>query len=170
GAGTIIYKEVDVYDALRQMTGGRGPDHCIDAVGIEGHSCGIDYVYDKVKTNLMLETDRPISLRQAIRCCRNEGTLSIPGVYGGFIDKIPFGSVMNRALKVKTGQTHVQRYMKPLLERIQRGEVDPSFIITHRMRLDDAPRGYKMFRDKEDGCVKVVLRPWADGNGRGNGG
>ncbi len=107
----------------------------------------------------MLETDRPEALREAITSCRNGGTVSVPGVYGGWIDKVPFGSLMNRSLTVKTGQTHVQRYMRPLLERIRRGEIDPSFVVTHRLSLDDAPRGYEMFRDKQDDCLKVVLRP-----------
>jgi threonine dehydrogenase-like Zn-dependent dehydrogenase len=151
GAETIDYEEVDVHDALKEMTGGRGPDACIDAVGMETH--------DRVKQALMLETDRPIALRQAIMACRNGGTVSVVGVYGGFIDKFPFGAVMNRSLTIKTGQAHVQRYMRPLLERIEKGEIDPSFVITHRMRLDDAPEGYEIFLNKEDDCIKVVLQP-----------
>jgi threonine dehydrogenase-like Zn-dependent dehydrogenase len=157
GAETLDYEEVDVHDALKEMTGGRGPDACIDAVGMEAH--GMEYAYDRVKQALMLETDRPIALRQAIMACRNGGTVSVVGVYGGFIDKFPFGSVMNRSLTIKTGQAHVQRYMRPLLERIEKGEIDPSFVITHRMRLDDAPEGYETFLHKEDDCVKVVLQP-----------
>jgi threonine dehydrogenase-like Zn-dependent dehydrogenase len=159
GAETLNYDEVDVAEALKQMTGGRGPDSCIDAVGMEAHAHGLMGAYDKVKTALMLETDRAQALRQAIRCCRNGGTVSVPGVYGGWADKMPVGSMMNRALTIKTGQTHVQHYMRPLLERIEKGEIDPSFLITHRMSLDDAPKGYAMFKSKEDECVKVVLKP-----------
>jgi threonine dehydrogenase-like Zn-dependent dehydrogenase len=158
-AETINYEEVNVYDALREMTGGRGPDACIDAVGMEAHGTGPEGIYDRVKTALMMETDRPSALRAAIMSCRNGGTVSVPGVYGGFIDKVPFGSLMNRALTIKTGQTHVQRYLKPLLERIQKGEIDPSFVISHRLRLEHAPRGYQIFRDKLDNCMKVVLTP-----------
>ena len=159
GAETIKYEETDVYDTLKEMTGGRGPDACIDAVGMEAHAPGILYAYDRVKQAMMLETDRAYALRQAIMACRNGGTVSVIGVYGGFIDKFPFGSVMNRSLTIKTGQAHVQRYMRPLLERIQKGEIDPSFVITHRMRLDDAPQGYEMFLHKEDDCIKIVLKP-----------
>ena len=157
GAETINYEEVDVYDALMEMTGGEGPDACIDAVGMEAH--GAAYAYDRAKQALMLETDRPIALRQAIMACRNGGTVSVIGVYGGFIDKFPMGSVMNRSLTIKAGQAHVHRYMRPLLERIQNGEIDPGFVITHRMRLDDAPQGYDMFLHKQDECMKVVLSP-----------
>lgn len=159
GAETLNYEEVDIHDALEEMTGGRGPDACIEAVGMEAHAPGAKYAYDRVKQSMMLETDRPLALRQAIMACRNGGSLSVPGVYGGFIDKVPFGAIMNRSLTIKTGQTHVQRYMRPLLERIQKGEIDPSFVITHELPLDEAPEGYKMFRDKEDGCIKVVLKP-----------
>jgi threonine dehydrogenase-like Zn-dependent dehydrogenase len=159
GAETLDYEAVDIPDALREMTGGRGPDACIDAVGMEAHAHGTLGVYDAVKQALRLESDRPIALRQAMMCVRNGGTLSIPGVYGGLVDKLPFGTVMNRSLTIRTGQTHVQRYMRPLLERIERGEIDPSFVVTHRLPLDDASRGYDMFLHKEDGCVKVVLAP-----------
>jgi threonine dehydrogenase-like Zn-dependent dehydrogenase len=159
GADTIDYEATDVHAALLEATGGRGPDACIDAVGMEAHAPGVSHAYDRVKQAMMLETDRPYALRQAIMECRNAGTVSVAGVYGGFIDKMPFGSVMNRSLTIKTGQTHVQRYMRPLLERIERGELDPTFIITHRMRLTEAPLGYKTFLEKADGCVKVVLRP-----------
>jgi threonine dehydrogenase-like Zn-dependent dehydrogenase len=158
GAETLDYEEVDIYDALMDMTGGRGPDACIDAVGMEAHGHGIQYAYDRAKQATMLETDRPIVLREAIMACRNGGTVSIPGVYGGFIDKFPIGSVMNRSLTIKTGQTHVHRYLQPLLEKIRNGEIDPSFIVTHRMPLDDAPDGYEMFKHKRDECVKVVLK------------
>jgi threonine dehydrogenase-like Zn-dependent dehydrogenase len=159
-AETINYEEQNVYDTLMDMTGGRGPDACIDAVGLEAHGGhGMIYAYDRVKQALMLETDRPIALREAVMCCRNGGTVSVIGVYGGFIDKFPMGSFMNRSLTMRTGQCHVQRYMRPLLERIEKGEIDPSFVITHRMALDDAPEGFKMFSDKEDDCIKIVLKP-----------
>jgi threonine dehydrogenase-like Zn-dependent dehydrogenase len=158
-AETLNYEHADIADALKQMTGGRGPDACIDAVGLEAHGMGVAGLYDKVKAALMMETDRPTALREVLLACRNGGTVSIPGVYGGFLDKIPFGSIMNRSLTIRTGQTHVQRYMQPLLERIQRGEIDPSVVITHRMKLDDAPEAYRMFRNKDDGCIKVVLKP-----------
>jgi threonine dehydrogenase-like Zn-dependent dehydrogenase len=159
GAETINYEEVDVYEALRDMTGGRGPDHCIDAVGLEGHAPGAHGAYDRVKTAMMLETDRPVALRQAILACRNGGTVSVAGVYGGFIDKFPMGAVVNRSLTIKSGQTHVQRYMRPLLERIERGDIDPSFVITHRMKLSQAAQGYDTFGNKADECMKVVLTP-----------
>ena len=159
-AETINYEEQNVYDALMDMTGGRGPDACIDAVGLEAHGGhGIVYAYDRMKQALMQETDRPIALREAIMCCRNGGTVSVIGVYGGFIDKFPMGSFMNRSLTMKTGQCHVQRYWGKLLERIERGEIDPTFVITHRMRLDDAPEGYDIFTNKEDDCIKIVLKP-----------
>ena len=154
---TINYEQESVLERLRELTGGRGPDACIDAVGMEAHSHGLQYAYDRTKQALMLETDRPIALREAILACRNGGTVSVIGVYGGFIDKFPIGSFMNRSLTLRTGQCHVQRYMRPLLERIQRGEIDPTFVITHRMKLDDAPAGYETFLKKEDECMKVVL-------------
>jgi threonine dehydrogenase-like Zn-dependent dehydrogenase len=159
GAETINYEEKDVYEALREMTGGRGPDHCIDAVGLEGHAPGLAGAYDRVKTAMMLETDRPVALRQAILACRSGGTVSVAGVYGGFIDKFPMGAVVNRALTIRSGQTHVHRYMRPLLDRIQNGEIDPSFVVTHRMRLADAANGYDIFLNKEEECLKVVLTP-----------
>jgi threonine dehydrogenase-like Zn-dependent dehydrogenase len=158
-AETINYEELDVYETLMEMTGGRGPDACIDAVGLEAHAPGILYAYDRVKQAMMLETDRAYALRQAIMCCRNGGTVSVIGVYGGLIDKFPMGSFMNRSLTMRTGQAHVQRYMRPLLERIENGEIDPSFVITHRMSLDDAPKGFEIFSDKEDDCIKIVLKP-----------
>ena len=159
GATDILdYEEVDVMEALEELTGGRGPDACIDAVGSEAHGPAAIYAYDRVKQALMLESDRPIALRQAIMACKNGGTVSVVGVYGGFIDKFPMGAVMNRSLTIRSGQCHAQRYMKPLLERIQRGEIDPSFVITHIMRLEDAPRGFDMFLHKRDGCEKVVLK------------
>jgi threonine dehydrogenase-like Zn-dependent dehydrogenase len=160
GAETINYEEVDdIYEALRELTGGRGPDACIDAVGMEAHTPGIAGAYDRIKQAAMLETDRPIALREAIFACRPGGTVSVAGVYGGFIDKFPMGAVMNKALTIKTGQTHVQRYLRPLMERIQKGEIDPSFVITHRMTLDQAPEAYDIFLNKQDECVKVVLKP-----------
>jgi threonine dehydrogenase-like Zn-dependent dehydrogenase len=158
GAETINYEEVDsVIETLKEMTGGRGPDACIDAVGMEAHTHGPQYVYDRTKQAVGLETDRPIALREAIMSCRNGGTVSVIGAYGGFIDKFPVGSFMQRSLTLKTGQCHVQRYMKPLLERIKNGDIDPTFIITHRMPLEDAAKGYDIFLNKEDNCEKVVL-------------
>ena len=159
GAETINYEEVDIYEALKEMTAGRGPDCCIDAVGMEGHAPGLAGAYDRVKTAMMMETGRPHALRQAILACRSGGTVSVAGVYGGFIDKFPIGAIVNRSLTIKSGQTHVQRYMRPLLERIQKGDIDPSFVITHRMRLQDAPEGFEIFANKEDECLKVVLTP-----------
>jgi threonine dehydrogenase-like Zn-dependent dehydrogenase len=159
GAEIINYEECDVYDTLMDVTAGRGPDACIDAVGMEAHAPGVAGAYDRLKQATMMETDRPYALRQAIMACRNGGTVSVPGVYGGWSDKVPLGSLMNKALTIKTGQTHVHRYMKPLLERIENGEIDPSFIITHRLTLDEAPAGYDMFLNKADDCVKVVLKP-----------
>lgn len=158
-AETINYEKVNVLEALKEMTGGRGPDACIDAVGMESHKPGLLGAYDRTKQALKLETDRPHALREAIMACGNGGTVSVVGVYGGFIDKFPMGSIMNRSLTIRSGQAHVQRYLKPLLERIKKGEIDPSFVITHRMRLDDAPKGYDTFLNKEDECVKVVLKP-----------
>lgn len=155
----LNYEQVDIAEALKDMTGGRGPDACIDAVGMEAHGMGIMGAYDRVKQAMAAQTDRPVALRQALMSCRNGGVVSIPGVYGGFLDKVPFGAVMNRSLTIKTGQTHVQRYMRPLLERIQKGEIDPTVVITHRMALDDAPYGYDIFCDKQDECIKVVLKP-----------
>ncbi len=159
GAEAINYEDVDVHETLRDMTGGRGPDHCIDAVGMEGHSPGVAGIYDKVKTNLYLETDRPVALREAILACRSGGTVSVAGVYGGFLDKFPMGAIVNRSLTLRSGQCHVHRYMRPLLARIQAGEIDPSFVITHRLSLKDAPAGFEMFNHKEDECLKVVLKP-----------
>jgi threonine dehydrogenase-like Zn-dependent dehydrogenase len=159
GAETLDYEEVDIYEALKDMTGGRGPDACIDAVGMEAHAPGFAGTYDRAKQAMMLETDRPIALRQAIMACRNGGIVSVIGVYGGFIDKFPMGSVMNRSLTIRTGQCHVHRYLNPLLERIQKGEIDPSFVITHKMALDDAPEGYAMFLNKQDDCINIVLKP-----------
>ena len=157
GAEVIKYDESDVMTTLNELTGGRGPDACIDAVGMEAHMHGAQHAYDKVKQALRMETDRPGVLRQAIQACRNGGTVSVPGVYGGLVDKIPFGAIVNKALTVKSGQTHVQHYMRPLLARIEAGEIDPSFIITHRVSLEEVPEAYQIFRNKEDECVKVVV-------------
>jgi threonine dehydrogenase-like Zn-dependent dehydrogenase len=157
GAETLNYEQVTVFDELKERTGGRGPDRCIDAVGLEAH--GMGYTYDRLKQALMLENDRPIALREAIMSCRNGGTVSVIGVYSGFIDKFPMGSVMNRSITIKTGQAHVQRYLRPLLQRIENGEIDPSFVISHRLRLEDAPQGYAIFNNKEDDCTKIVLKP-----------
>ena len=162
-AEVINYEDLDVVEELKERTGGRGPDACIDAVGMEAHGTGVGALYDRAKQAVRLETDRPTALREAIQVCRKGGTVSIPGVYGGFIDKVPFGAAFAKGLTIRMGQTHVHRYLRPLLSRIQRNEIDPSFVITHRMGLDDAPRGYQMFRDKDDECVKVVLRPGLDG-------
>jgi threonine dehydrogenase-like Zn-dependent dehydrogenase len=159
GADTINYEDVDVPQALLDMTGGRGPDHCIDAVGMEGHSPGVMGAYDKVKTNLFMETDRPVALREAILSCRSGGTVSVAGVYGGFVDKFPMGAIVNRSLTIRSGQCHVHKYLRPLLDRIQAGEIDPSFVITHRMKLDEAAEGFDLFMKKEDDCLKVVLTP-----------
>ena len=159
GAETLDYSTTDIAEALREMTGGRGPDACIDAVGMEAHIHGPVGVYDKTKQALRLQTERPGVLRQAVLACRNGGTVSVPGVYGGMVDKIPFGSIVNKALTIKSGQTHVQHYMKPLLQRIVAGEIDPSFIVTHRLGLEDAPAAYDIFKHKEEECIKVVLKP-----------
>ncbi len=157
---TINYEEVGVLDTLEELTGGRGPDACIDAVGMEAHGHAAMYAYDRAKQALMLESDRPLALREAIMACRNGGIVSVIGVYGGFIDKFPMGSLMNRSLTIRTGQCHVQRYMKPLLEHVERGDIDPSFVITHRMSLEDGPEGYETFLNKRDNCEKVVLKPF----------
>ena len=158
-AETINFDKDDVYERLMEMTNGRGPDRGIDAVGSEADAHGLGGAYDKAKQAVKLESDRPHVLREAIRCVRKAGTLSIPGVYVGFVDKIPFGAAMNKGLTLKMGQTHVQRYTQPLLDKIEAGEIDPSFVITHTCSLDDGPEMYKTFRDKEDGCIKVVLKP-----------
>ena len=147
----------DVMEELKALTGGRGPDASIDAVGMEAHGSA----YDQVKQTMKMETDRPFALRQAMRCTRKAGTLSVPGVYGGFLDKVPFGSVMNKGLTIKTGQTHMQKYMGPLLKLIEDGKIDPSFVITHRVPLSKADKAYAMFVEKKDKCIKVVLDPAA---------
>lgn len=159
GAETLDYMGVDVVEALKEMTAGRGPDVCIDAVGLEAHGLTVDSVIDRVKYALRLTTDHAHALRQAIQACRKGGTVSIPGVYAGFIDHMNFGAAFGKGLQLRMGQTHVHAYMPLLLERIQRGEIDPRFIITHHMPLDDAPLGYEIFRNNRDECVKVVLKP-----------
>lgn len=159
GAEIINYEEIDSGEALKEMTGGRGPDACIDAVGMEAHGTDALAIFDQIEQMFRIETDRPMVLRQAIVSCRKGGTVSIPGVYGGFIDKVPFGAVVNKALTLKSGQTHVHRYLKPLLQRVQNGEIDPSFVITHRLPLTQAPHGYEIFKHKRENCIKVVLKP-----------
>ena len=166
-AETLDYDQVDVQEALRDLTGGRGPDACIDAVGMEGHAHSLFGMYDRIKKALRLSTDRPTSLREALLACRNGGTVSVPGVYGGFLDKIPFGSIVNRALTIKSGQTHVQRYLRPLLELVEQGKIDPSFVVSHRLPLEDAPQAFAMFRDRKDEFIKVVLKPGAARSGNG---
>jgi threonine dehydrogenase-like Zn-dependent dehydrogenase len=158
-AEIINYEEMDAGEAVTEMTGGRGPDSCIDAVGMEAHGTGLDALYDKAKQAVRLESDRPTALRQVILACRKGGTVSIPGVYGGFVDKVPLGAAFNKGLTMKMGQTHVHRYLRPLLDRVQKGEIDPSFVITHRMKLDEAPHAYEIFLNKKDNCIKVVLKP-----------
>jgi threonine dehydrogenase-like Zn-dependent dehydrogenase len=159
GAEVLNYDEADVLEALKELTGGRGPDSVIDAVGMEAHGTGLDAMYDRAKQAVRMSFDRPTVLRYVITACRKGGTVSIPGVYGGFLDKIPFGAAFNKGLTFKMGQTHMMRYMGPLLQRVQNGEIDPSFVITHRMSLDEAAEGYKTFHDKADDCIKVVLKP-----------
>jgi threonine dehydrogenase-like Zn-dependent dehydrogenase len=159
GAEVINYVGTDVVEELKQRTGGRGPDACIDAVGMEAHGTGPLWYYDRVAQATRMESDRPLVLREAIQACGKGGTVSLAGVYGGVVDKIPFGAAFNKGLTLKMGQTHVQRYLQPLLDRIVAGDIDPSFVITHRLALDEAPEGYKMFKEKEDNCIKVVLKP-----------
>ena len=158
-AEVLNFEEIDVGEALKEMTGGRGPDAVIDAVGLEAHGTDFMGLFDRVKQAVRLETDRPAALRQVLVACGKGGSVSIPGAYGGFLDKIPMGASMNKALTWKTGQTHVHRYLRPLLDRIQNGDIDPTFIITHRLPLDQAPHGYEIFKHKKDNCIKVVLKP-----------
>ncbi|HEY0190657.1 MAG TPA: zinc-dependent alcohol dehydrogenase [Kofleriaceae bacterium] len=159
GATDVINYEVDdVQEVLRDLTGGRGPDACIDCVGLEAHGFGAQYAYDKAKQTAKLTLDRPMAVREAIMACRSGGIVSIMGVYAGFMDKFPLGALMNRGITIKTGQCHVHRYMKPLLERIQRGDIDPSFVVSHHMNLDDAANGYDMFMKKKDDVMKIILR------------
>ncbi len=158
-AETLDFDDVDLLEKLEEMTGGRGPDACIDAVGLEAHGTSPGELYDWAKMGLRLATDRPNVLRQAIQACRKGGTVSIPGVYAGFLDKIPMGAAFNKGLTFKMGQTHVHKYLQPLMERIERGEIDPTFLITHRLPREDAPRGYEIFKNKKDDCIKIVLKP-----------
>jgi threonine dehydrogenase-like Zn-dependent dehydrogenase len=160
-AEVINYEETSVIQALDEMTGGRGPDACIDAVGLEAHGTSLDAIYDRVKAATYLATDRLTALRQAIQTCRKGGTVSIPGVYGGLLDKVPMGAAFAKGLTMRMGQTHVHRYLRPLLNRIQTGEIDPRFVISHRLSLEQAPSAYRTFRDKENCCIKVVLKPHA---------
>ena len=157
-AETLDYTQVNVLEALKEMTGGRGPDGCIDAVGMEAHGTGVQYAYDRVKQALRLETDRGSALREAILACRKGGTLSVLGVYG-LMDKFPMGVIINKGMTVRAAQQHGQKYVPRLLEHVARGEIDPTYLVTHRMSLEDAARGYEMFKKKEDGCVRVVFKP-----------
>jgi threonine dehydrogenase-like Zn-dependent dehydrogenase len=164
GAITVDYsdEDVSVLTALKDLTGGIGPDACIDAVGLEAHSTELQGIYDVVKTAILLETDRPAVLRQAIQAVRKGGTLSIPGVYGGLLDKVPFGAAFGKGITMKMGQTNMHNYMKPLLKRIEEGQIDPSYIISHRITLDEAPEMYKIWRDKKEKVTKIVIDPWKD--------
>jgi threonine dehydrogenase-like Zn-dependent dehydrogenase len=160
GAITINFDEESVIERLNELTNGKGPEKCIDSVGMEAHAAGtVDAMYDRVKQATMMETDRPHVLREMAYVCRPAGTLSVPGVYGGLLDKIPFGAIMNKGLTIRTGQTHVNRWTDDLLRRIEEGQIDPSFVITHTVGLEEGPEMYKIFRDKQDGCIKVVLKP-----------
>ncbi|MFL6647850.1 MAG: zinc-dependent alcohol dehydrogenase [Sulfurifustaceae bacterium] len=154
---TINYASENVFEEIKERTGGRGPDSCIDAVGLEAHGFGVMGWYDRIKQAAMLESDRPTALREAIVSCGKGGTVSLIGAYGGFVDKIPLGAAFNKGLTLKMGQANVPSYTAKLLQHVQQGDIDPTFIITHRMRLEEAPAAYKMFRDKRDACVKVVL-------------
>jgi threonine dehydrogenase-like Zn-dependent dehydrogenase len=158
---TIDMRDEWVYDRLLDLTGGRGPDSCIDAVGMEAHGFTVDAFMDKAKAAMFLATDRPHVLRQAIDCCRKGGTVSVPGVYGGFLDKVPFGAFMQKGLTMRSGQTHCQRYIPHLIDLIQQGKIDPSFVITHKLPLEQGPHAYEIFNEKKDGCIKVVLKPHA---------
>jgi threonine dehydrogenase-like Zn-dependent dehydrogenase len=158
-AETLNFGDADIFDKLSEMTGGMGPDACIDAVGLEAHGTTIDAIYDRAKTALYLATDRLHALRQAIHACRKGGTVSVPGVYGGFLDKFPFGAAFAKGLTFKMGQTNVHKYLKPLLHLIQDGKIDPSFVITHRLKLNEAPTGYRTFKDDKSECIKIVMNP-----------
>ncbi len=158
-AEVINYEGLDIVEVLKQMTGGIGPDACIDAVGMEAHGTTLGAINDNIKQKMRLSTDRPHVLREAIQACRKGGTVSFAGDYTGLLDKVPFGSAFAKALTIKTGQTHVHKYLRPLLNRIREGQIDPSFVITHRFDLDEAPHGYDIFKHKQDNCVKVVLKP-----------
>jgi threonine dehydrogenase-like Zn-dependent dehydrogenase len=164
GAIAVDYSEEDVsvLTALKDLTGGIGPDACVDAVGLEAHSAQLQGTYDKIKVALLMETDRPSVLRQAIQAVRKGGTLSIPGVYGGLLDKVPFGAAFGKGITMKMGQTNMHTYMKPLLERIEKGQIDPSYIISHRITLEQAPEMYKVWRDKKENVTKIVIDPWVE--------
>jgi len=163
GAFTVNYSATDdLIEELKDMTGGRGPDACIDAVGMEAHGLSLAAISDEVKQKMKITFDRPNVLRQAIQACRKGGTVSIPGVYGGFVDNMPFGAAFGKGLTFKMGQTHVHNYLRPLLQHIQSGAIDPSFVITHRLSLNEAPDGYRTFANKQDNCIKIVLNPWAE--------
>jgi threonine dehydrogenase-like Zn-dependent dehydrogenase len=168
GAETLDYSKHDVLDSLRELTGGVGPDGAIDAVGLEAHSASLSGYYDSAKMALKLSTDRPTVLRQAIQAVRKGGTVSIPGVYGGLLDKVPFGAAFGKGITMKMGQTHMMRYLQPLLGRIENNEIDPSFIISHRIGMEEIPDAFRVFRDKEYGCTKVVIDPWAEGGRTGD--
>ncbi|WP_288410671.1 zinc-dependent alcohol dehydrogenase [uncultured Sphingomonas sp.] len=159
GAEVLNFEETDIYDALMTMTGGIGPDAVIDSVGLESHGMFVDNIVDQIKASTFLGTDRPHALRQAIVACRKGGRVSVPGVYGGLIDKFPFGSIMEKGLTLKTGQTHVQRYLPGLLSAIMEDKIDTTFMISDRMALEDAPEGYRKFHDEQNSCTKVVLKP-----------
>lgn len=159
GAEIINYEEVDAGEALKEMTGGRGPDACVDAVGLEAHGMGAEGLYDKVKQAVRLETDRPNILRQMIVSCRKGGTLSVMGVYAGFVDKMPMGAAFNKGLTIRMGQMHGQKYIPMLIERVLKGEIDPSFVFTHQLPLEEVKQGYEMFKHKRDNCIKVLLKP-----------
>jgi threonine dehydrogenase-like Zn-dependent dehydrogenase len=160
GAETLNFNEVDVVETLHDMTGNQGPDSCMDVVGMEASGHGVMFAIDRAKQMTRMQMDRPVVLRQAIMVCKKGGTVSVPGVYAGFVDTVPVGAFMNKGLTMKTGQTHMMRYMQPLLERIENAEIDPSFVISHKLPLEAAPEAYRMFRDKQDHCTKVVLKPW----------
>lgn len=163
GAETLKYDEIpDLIEVLKELTGGRGPDACIDAVGMEAHGVSIDAISDEIKQRMMLETDRPMVLRQCIQSCRKGGVVSIPGVYGGFIDKVPFGAAFGKGLTMKMGQTHMHKYLQPLMDHVQKGDIDPSFIISHRITIDQVPEMYDTWLKKEDHVTKIVIDPWAD--------
>jgi len=159
GAETLDSLQDEVFERLKEMTGGLGPDACIDAVGMEAHGANVDYWYDKAKTMTFMATDRASALRQAIHSCRKGGIVSVPGVYGGFVDKVPIGAAFNKGLTLRMGQTHVHKYLPRLLQHIEKGDIDPSFVVTHTVALDSAPEMYRTFRDKKDGCIKVVMKP-----------
>jgi threonine dehydrogenase-like Zn-dependent dehydrogenase len=159
GATTLDYERTDVLDALKELTGGRGPDKCIEAVGMEGHGTGAQYAYDRAKQALRLQTDRGLPLRQAVHACRKGGIVSVLGVYLGLVDKFPMGALMNKGLTMRGAQQHGQRYIPMILERMARGELDASHLLTHPMSLEDGPKGYELFKHKQDGCVRAVFQP-----------